>query len=172
MDDALEAVLQDLIERTEHENDILSISSINVSESRGFTTEHVEYQLQKGEVIYALILCSTLLEMVFARFIQKRFDISEEEFEQLWKRSSLGRYWQICQVVDALPKDHPEKDIQRLIEERNKLVHDAGYLDRLMNNEEMKSEIASIIQEVIHYINSIKLWSEERNFSINQDTDI
>lgn len=171
MDDKLEKIIEDHFEGIDIESDYTSFSSISVTEgfSRGFTIEHVERQLREGEIVNALILCSTLLEIVFARFIQKRFDITEAEFDKLWNRSSLGRYWQICKVVDALPKQYPEKEIQCLIEERNKLVHDAGYLDELMDSEEMKSEITPNIRKVLNYVNSIKLANEERSYSIDLD---
>jgi hypothetical protein len=138
----------------------IRITSVEFNSTRGFTVQHVDEELRSGEIVNALLHISTLMEIVFSRLLQRRFEISEDQFDELWNRSSLGRYWQLCRVTEAHPSPAPNEEIERIIGFRNKLVHEAGYLEELQSDEDEISEIESSIRTVMRYIDSIEFSAE------------
>lgn len=122
-----------------------------------FSADNIREKLDDDEYALALILTSTRLENILTRGIKDKLDLTDDEFESLWGRDTLGSYAQICGTLGVYGQKFDQSAIDDVVSLRNDLVHDYGYLSTLEEEKAERQEVENAIDDAIDFIESVEL---------------
>ncbi|WP_276281105.1 hypothetical protein [Halorussus caseinilyticus] len=131
--------------------------------SRSFPVDTIRDRLEDNEYALSLILTSTRLETVISEAIRLHYGWDLEEFENEGYNSySLGKLITECSKYGAL-QEHDE-EINRIesnknpiVNLRNNLVHDYGYLEKIEKDEETQKKVRNAIEDTLDFIEAVEL---------------
>ena len=135
----------------------------SVSGTAGFSSEIIRDRLEKDEPEYALalILTSTRLESILSLAIQRHFGWDFDTFEDNgYDDFALGKLLEKCMTYGALKQHQDElKKMQgnnQVVNLRNNLVHDYGYLAEVEDDTETQKEVADAIEYALEFIDDVE----------------
>ncbi|MFA9427036.1 hypothetical protein [Natronorubrum sp. A-ect3] len=120
----------------------------------GFSTDDIQDRLDDDKIAEALVLTSTRLENILSQAIADRYDITNEQFEKLYGRESLGRYQDMAAVLGLF--DQHQGTLQDVVRYRKKLVHDYGYLDELQTDNDERDDVKSVLEAAVAFIDQVE----------------
>lgn len=121
----------------------------------GFNVDDIQDRLDDGQIVEALVLTSTRLESLLGWAVADQYDITNEQFEKLYGRESLGRYQDMAAVLDLF--DQHQGTLQDVVRYRKKLVHDYGYLDDFKDDDDEREDLEAVIENTIVFIEQVEL---------------
>jgi hypothetical protein len=122
-----------------------------------FSANSIREKLDDGEYALSLILTSTRLENILTRGIKEKLELTDDEFESLWGRDTLGSYAQICGTLGVYGQKFDQSVIDDVVSLRNNLVHDYGYLSTIQEEKAERQEVEDAIDDAIEFIESLEL---------------
>lgn len=128
-----------------------------------FSAENIQQRLKNEERVVALVLTSTRLENIVSRAIRLHYGWSEEKFkEKKYHKKSLGSLLEECVEHGALKEHEDELNTLRsgekqVVNLRNKLVHEYGYLRDVEEDEDVQQEVEDAVEEAIEFIETVEL---------------
>lgn len=130
-----------------------STFSNEVSATPWFSAENIRDRLESGDVPLALLQASTTMERILYLKIRDRFDVPHDEFESIYSSKSLGEYLQICNTLD-LTDDAYRDSLDDLVDKRNNLAHEHGYIEDLETDADERNSVVSLIEDTCDWIDS------------------
>ncbi|WP_226005996.1 hypothetical protein [Natrinema salinisoli] len=127
----------------------------NASVTIGFSADNIRDRLENGTITEALVMTSTRLESVLSRAIADRYDITDEQFEKLYGRESLGRYQDMTAVLGLF--DEHQETLQDVVRYRKNLVHEYGYLETLDIDDDEREAAKAVIEDAITFIEQTEI---------------
>ncbi|PCR90374.1 hypothetical protein [Natrinema ejinorense] len=121
----------------------------------GFSPDDIQGRLDDDKIAEALVLTATRLENILSHAIADRYNITTGQFEQLYGNAGLGRYQYMASILDLF--DQHLGTIQDVVEYRNKLVHDYGYLDDLQDDDDERKAVKDAIEDAITFIGQTEI---------------
>lgn len=133
-------------------------SSIKAAGNVVFSTANIQKKIDEGEYALALILTSTRLESILGQAIQNRVGITEGQFDNLGlDRKSLGSYVEMCESLSVLDVTSSKEELKEIVNLRNCLVHDYGYLEKLEEDSEERNIVKSAVETGIEFIEDTEI---------------
>ncbi|OAQ51492.1 hypothetical protein HTG_18980 [Natrinema mahii] len=78
-----------------------------------------------------------------------------DQFEDLYGNDGLGRYRHMAFVLDLF--DQYQGTLKTVVEYRNNLAHDYGYLDTLQTNPDEREAVESVLEDTVEFIDQVEL---------------
>lgn len=114
----------------------------------------IREELDNDRIHTALLLASTKAEAISAKKLQQYFEVHHVAFEELVGNESLGTYIDKCNENDLIDEDYKES-VKNLVEKRNRLAHDFGYLHQLTENYDEMEEVRNIIEDCCNWFDTL-----------------
>lgn len=125
-----------------------------MTEVNFFNPEQINEELEGDRVEVALLLTATTAEAILRKELVRHYNISYDVFDELRGNKALGFYVSKGNEHDIIDKEYREA-FQDLIDERNSLVHDLGYLmGRLNQGDERTEEVRRTIKKCCEWFDS------------------
>jgi predicted nuclease with TOPRIM domain len=125
-----------------------------MTEVEYFKPERINEELENERVEVALLLTATTAEAILREELVNHYSISYDAFDELRGNKALGFYVSKCNEYDIIDEKYREA-FQDLIDERNELVHDLGYLmSRLDQSNEKVEEVSGTIKKCCKWFDS------------------
>lgn len=129
----------------------------------GFSAADIRDRLDEDEIAQALVLTSTLLEVIMSAAIRKHYRWDREKFEKKgYNDYSLGKLMEEAVEYGALGAYEGTLNTMRtgersLVSLRNNLVHEYGYLDDIEQEGDVQQEVEDAIKYAIEFIEEVEV---------------
>lgn len=142
---------------------VAKATASEIGASHTFSPDNIRERLDEGEHDVALILTSTLLEKILSLGIREHYGWDQGKFETKgFDKFSLGTYLEECTEYGVF-KDYTD-DLNKMrsgeneiMDLRNNLVHEHGYMESLERNEDLQQDAEEAIEEAIDFIESVEI---------------
>lgn len=118
-----------------------------------FEPERIDGALENDRIDTALLLTATTAEAILRDELIKHLEIPRGAFDEVCGNKTLGWYVSKCNekgIIGGLYKD----SFNTLVEKRNELVHDLGYLEQLSHDNDEMKEVRGIIEDCYDWFDS------------------
>ena len=128
-----------------------------------FSAADIRGRLDEDDLGQALVLTSTLLEVIMSSAIRKHYDWDWEKFEKKgYNGYSLGKLMEEAVEYGALGAHENTLNTMRtgerqLVSLRNNLVHEHGYLSDIEEEEDVQQEVKDVIEYAIEFIEEVEV---------------
>lgn len=120
-----------------------------------FSADKIQDRLDDGKIAEALVVTATRLEKILIQALADRYDITVHQFEKLFGNKSLERYQQMTAILGMF--DQHQNTLDSVVEYRNKLAHDSGYLGDLQTDVDEREAIESVLKDAVEFIDQVEL---------------
>lgn len=115
----------------------------------------IDEELENNRIDTALLLTATTAEAILRKKLTQYFEIHPLAFDEVCGDKTLGWYVGKCNEKEIIDKPYRDS-FDSLVKKRNKLVHNLGYMDELLQEDEEMEEVRDIIEDCSEWFNSLR----------------